>query len=127
MGAFRDVQPSCSADERTQHRPHLWQRATTVTGRLHPAEIQSTVRHHFGEIRQCYDEGFARNAQLSGRLTVHFRIRSSGGVDMLDDINRTLNDDHVAHCVFQLFERTPFPKPYGGNVEVAYPFDLTPC
>jgi TonB family protein len=96
-------------------------------GRIEPSEIQRVVRASFGPMRDCYEQGLARNPGLSGRVAVSFVIDRDGVVSgaMLHRFS-TMPDPEVASCVVQAFRALVFPKPVGGQVTVVYPIQFSP-
>jgi hypothetical protein len=88
--------------------------------------IRRIVRAHISEIRHCYNQGLARDPDLTGSVTVKFTIGPTGHVSASSVQSTDLPAD-VADCIADAPKRWKFPQPEGGgNVIVAYPFVLSP-
>ncbi len=95
--------------------------ATAVSGRLPPVVIQRIVRSNFKKLRQCYEAGLGRNADLTGRVTARFVIGRDGKVSNVSDGGSDLPDPEVVSCTLKEFYGFAFPAPAGGIVTVVYP------
>jgi hypothetical protein len=98
----------------------------TVSGRLPPEVIQRIVRQNFEELRKCYEQGLARDANLQGTVRVRFVIDREGHVPKVSDDGSDLPDQAVRDCIFSAFQLFVFPKPQDGIVTVVYPIVLVP-
>jgi hypothetical protein len=99
---------------------------TTISGRLPPALIQSTIRKNYDVFRKCYEQGLGRDAKLRGKVTARFVIGRDGKVSNVTDGGSDLPDAVVVACVLKAFQTIIFPAPEGGIVTVIYPINLEP-
>ncbi|MBI5535640.1 MAG: AgmX/PglI C-terminal domain-containing protein [Deltaproteobacteria bacterium] len=99
--------------------------AMTVSGRLPPEVIQKIVRQQNPRLRQCYEQGLARNPNLQGRVSIRFVIDREGKVANVGNGGSDLPDDKVVQCVVKAFYKMQFPQPEGGIVTVIYPIVFT--
>jgi hypothetical protein len=107
--------------------PKVRQAKATVAGGLDKDIIRRIVRAHINEVRHCYNQGLVKDPDLSGRVRVKFKIVATGKVGESSVESTTLPDTDVAECVAKAFKRWKFPKPRGGGeVDVSYPFVLSP-
>ncbi len=100
--------------------------ASTPSGRLPPEQIRSIVRKKYPAFRACYERGLVGNADLQGRVTVHFVIERDGHVSKAAIADTDLPNCSVARCIRQGFTELQFPEPKGGLVTVSYPIALEP-
>ncbi len=111
--------------------PSVRQAKAKVTGPLDKDIIRRIVRAHINEVRACYNHGLTKDPELGGRISIEFTIGSSGSVTESAVSGNTLkdrdDDTNVASCVAKAVKRWKFPKPRGGGeVDVVYPFTLSP-
>jgi len=107
--------------------PRVRQGKATVGPALDRDIIRRIVRAHINEVRHCYNQGLARDPDLSGDVKVKFTIAATGKVQSASVKSTTLSDPNVANCVAKAVKRWKFPKPHGGaKVNVTYPFVLSP-
>jgi TonB family protein len=107
--------------------PDVRQDTAKVRGNLDPDIIRRIVRAHINEVRSCYNAGLTKNPELEGRVTIDFVITSTGKVGDSKLGNSTVSDEYVGNCIAKAVKRWTFPKPRGGGeVEVSYPFQLSP-
>jgi TonB family protein len=105
--------------------PAVRQGDYTVEGPLDGLVVRRVVRAHINEVRYCYNQGLARDSELSGRVVVEFTIQASGEVPDSKVVSSTVPDPSVGECVARATRRWRFPKPdRGGTAEVSYAFDL---
>ena len=98
-------------------------------GSLDKDIIRRIVRAHLDEVRDCYNQGLARDPALTGRVEIQFTIAAGGEVAEAHVQDSTLpaGADAVADCVAAAVATWKFPRPEGGgNVVVTYPFVLEP-
>ncbi|AKT41574.1 uncharacterized protein CMC5_057810 [Chondromyces crocatus] len=111
---------------------------TRTARRLRPEVIQGVVRGHFERFRACYEAGLLRDATLTGRVTVLFRIDEGGHVvEASDEPVPAIpgqaaapamkdKDQEVVSCVLAEFEKLSFPEQDFGLVTVVYPIVFSP-
>jgi hypothetical protein len=105
----------------------LRQGATTVNGRLPPEVVQRIVRQNFGRFKLCYENGLRTKPDLAGRVSVRFRIDTTGAVaEAKRDPTTTLPDNATVDCIVRGYTNLSFPQPEGGEVTVVYPIDFQP-
>ena len=98
-----------------------------LEGGLDRSVIQATIAKYLSQVRACYEQGLARNAGLSGQVTVAFEIGAQGALNSSNVARSSLGDAGVEGCITQKMMSWVFPKPLGGvNVKVSYPFLLKP-
>lgn len=99
--------------------------ANEVRGSIDKAEIQRVIRSHLSEVKQCYDQGLARQSDLEGRVAIKITISKTGSVTSATKQDSTLPDRLVEQCIQKAVQGWTFPKPTGdGNVTIVYPFIL---
>ena len=96
-----------------------------VNGSLPMEIVQRIVRQNFGRFRLCYEQGLARNPELSGRVLLQFSIGSKGSVLSASEAGG-FDDSVVAACMATALVGLSFPEPQSGTVTVTYPVDLAP-
>jgi hypothetical protein len=96
------------------------------SGNLPPAVIQGIVRDNYEKMRQCYEQGLARDPTLTGRVAVRFVINRDGTVSNASVSTNEIPDCDVTRCVANVFQGLQFPKPEGGIVTVVYPVMFAP-
>lgn len=107
--------------------PQVRRGKATIKGTIDKDVIRRIVRNHHNEVRHCYNQGLARNPNLSGRVAVMFTIGPSGLVPTAAVSENTTGNTNVANCVAKAVRRWKFPKPAsGGSAMVTYPFSFTP-
>ncbi len=106
--------------------PRVRMGTSTVSGRLPPEVIQRITRQNFGRFRMCYEQGLARNPELTGRVTARFVIGRDGSVSSATNGGSDLPDTGVVSCVVRAFYGLSFPRPEGGIVTVVYPIVFSP-
>jgi hypothetical protein len=99
---------------------------TESKGRLAPEQIQRTVKQRMPAFKTCYEAGLKKNAALKGRLVLKFEIDTEGAAKRATATESSLGDDDVVSCILDELRKTPFPKPEGGSVTVAYPMEFAP-
>lgn len=98
-----------------------------LEGGLDRSVIQAAIVKYLSQVRACYEQGLARNAGLSGQVTVAFEIGPQGLLNSSKIARSSLGDSGVEGCITQKMMSWVFPKPLGGvNVKVSYPFLLKP-
>ncbi len=106
--------------------PRVRAGAATVTGRLPTEVVQRILRQNFGRFRRCYEQGLARNPNLTGRIAARFQIGRDGVASNVGSSGGDLPDAEVTSCVLSAFNGLSFPQPEGGLVTVVYPMLFEP-
>jgi hypothetical protein len=97
-----------------------------VAGRLAPEHIQAVVRSHADDNKRCYEQGLARDRNLTGKVETKFLIERDGRVAGVMDHGSTITDPEVVKCVQAVFFAMKFDAPVGGVVTVVYPIIFSP-
>lgn len=85
--------------------------------------VRSAVRAPWGEYKKCYDNEYAKNPELEGKIVVEWFIDNAGKPSDAKVISTTLNNKNVEDCVVQIIMKTQFPPaPTGAVVQTRYPF-----
>ncbi|MBI4951969.1 MAG: AgmX/PglI C-terminal domain-containing protein, partial [Myxococcales bacterium] len=95
-------------------------------GRLPVDVIKTVIASHYRYLRECFEEGLARQPGLAGLVNVHFTIGLEGDVTVSSTEGSTIGDPAVVGCVRERFTSVQFPKPEGGVVTVTYPIAFAP-
>jgi TonB family protein len=102
------------------------ERDELATGYLDPKVVQNVVQGGYFSMRECYEEGLARDTELTGKVQVRFVIGSDGRVSSAHLDDSTLPDCEAARCMLEVYRKLEFPEPNGGGVAVVYPITFTP-
>ena len=100
--------------------------AHAADGQLDKDLIRRVVRAHLPEVRECYDQGLARDPGARGKIAIDFTIGAQGRVTRSAVAASDMKDEAVPACISEAIEGWLFPRPDGGSVEVSYPFVLEP-
>lgn len=118
---------SVGFENRATRTPQVLATKAEVVGGLDKDLIRRVVRAHINEVRYCYNQGLAKDANLKGRVAVQFTIGGTGKVTSAVVGETDLKDRGVGSCIAQAVKRWSFPKPAsGGAAIVTYPFILQP-
>lgn len=98
----------------------------SVRGSLSPEIIGRIIRRHINELMYCYQIGLAKEAGLSGRVSVQITIAATGEVVASAVQSSTMNNIRMENCVVQVIRHWEFPIPSDRRtVSVTYPFDFS--
>lgn len=86
------------------------------------ADVQRVVTARRGGVQHCYDRALAGNPELSGKLTVVWRIALDGTVAQVLVDQSTLGSPDVEDCVKRAVRSWKFTPPEGGMCQIRYPF-----
>jgi hypothetical protein len=128
---------TCSTTDHTRHDPDRLhpeeapsseaESETAAAGGSLPREvIQRIVRQQYPKFRQCYEQGLARNPNLSGSVKVRFVIGRAGEVTRASSEGSDFPDPKVVDCMVREYRKLRFPPPEGGTVTVVYPIKFSP-
>ncbi len=92
-----------------------------VAGFCKEADILRVVRARQKGITYCYERELARNPELTGTLTMSWRIMLDGKVGKVL-VEQSLGNKSLEGCVKRSIARWSFPKPEGGMCRVRFPF-----
>jgi len=98
-----------------------------VKGRVDYNVVRRIVRAHVSEVRDCYEQGLARDETLAGHVTVRFVIDHEGRVVTAELDEPSLPDTGVTECIAAAVPGWRFPKPTDGRTtSVTQSFELAP-
>jgi len=97
--------------------------AISVSGRLPPDVIMSTMTAIGDRIRSCYEDGLRRNGALQGIVMVRFVVGRDGRVSNVGG-GGDLPDQVVTKCIAGQYYALDFPQPEGGIVTISAPIKL---
>jgi TonB family protein len=90
--------------------------------------IDSTLKSHRAEFRDCYERqvnASSENSGLRGNIILAFVIQPSGKPSQVTVKQTTLKNYMVENCVMSVLSQVQFPPPKGGlPVTVTYPFNF---
>jgi len=98
--------------------------STSVSGRMPSEVIRGVLRVQQSSIRHCYQETLRVHPAIEGRMVVHFVIGRDGRVRHATTAG-DIDHPQLRECVTQVVRGTPFPRPEGGIITVAFPFVFT--
>jgi hypothetical protein len=99
---------------------------TDCFGTLAPSQIARVINGQpRNQVQACYEQRLKDDNLLQGSMTVLITIGPAGAVSDVS-ISGTLRDKQVYGCVKRVAKTWKFPKPQGGCVQTAVPFQMTP-
>ncbi|MBU1429788.1 AgmX/PglI C-terminal domain-containing protein [Myxococcota bacterium] len=93
-----------------------------LSGFCKEQDIVRVVNIHQRGVQYCYEKALARNPELSGKITLSWRIGLDGKVQKVIIEGSTLNSLDVEGCIKRNIERWSFPRPEGGMCQIRFPF-----
>jgi len=96
-----------------------------VTGQVE-GKLDGVTQARLELVKQCYQDQLRFDPKLSGQVVIHWIIDGTGHVPSTDVESNTTNNDALAACIRGLVAGWSFPRPYGGHVEVSFPFVFSP-
>lgn len=93
----------------------------TLAGFCKEKDILRVVRGRQKGITWCYERELARDPELSGTLTMSWRIMLDGKVGKVL-VEQSLGNKALEGCVKRAIGRWSFPAPEGGMCRVRFPF-----
>lgn len=112
-GAQREVQPQVDTG------------SPDVGDFCDPANIRQVVNARANAIQHCYERELQTNPELSGNVTVNWRINLDGGVENAMIAQSTLNNPSAEGCIVRTVSRMRFDEPDGGMCDIDFPFVFT--
>jgi hypothetical protein len=98
-----------------------------VSGGLDYNAVAATIAKYINQVRDCYEKGLLKEADLQGTVTTNFEISKTGMLNYSRVGKTSLNNAMVEGCITTRMMTWQFPKPRGDvNVRVSYPFLLKP-
>ncbi|MBN2695282.1 FHA domain-containing protein [bacterium] len=96
-----------------------------IVGSLTESQIKSVVNKNISQIRYCYEHELMRKPELSGSITVKWKINPQGEVILVNIEGGTLKDSAVQKCIINKIKKWSFPEPVGGgSAIVIFPFNF---
>ena len=95
-------------------------------GTLSKAAIRKTIDKNRGGVRSCYEKELKKDRFLEGKVAIQFEIDVDGKVKTAKLLKSTLDNRSAEKCIVSRIKGLRFPKPEGGTVFVAHPFDFKP-
>ncbi|MGK0361739.1 MAG: TonB family protein [Bradymonadia bacterium] len=109
--------------KKTERRVTVTPQRPTIGGAFcKPSDIQRVVSARANGVKFCYEKALGANPELSGQLSLSWRILPDGSVAKVRVEKSTLGNKAVGNCVARVIKRWKFPKPDGGQCAVRYPF-----
>jgi hypothetical protein len=106
-------------------QPKLTGGDVTTTG-FDKQIIKRVINQKRAEITQCYNKELMKNPSLKGRITMKWRILSSGNVGAVEVVSDEMSNQAISACLKGRIAGWKFPSPKGGvAVDVAYPFNFS--
>lgn len=96
-----------------------------ITGPITAADAARIVRAMMPQLQPCYETARHANPRLSGRLELRFTIARDGRVSRAQAYGMPEAPD-VATCLAGVLQRTHFPRPEGGDLQLFYPVTFEP-
>lgn len=124
LSAVTPVDPATSKPAQGP-KSHIEMRPPSVRGALSRAVVVRTVRNRIGDIKFCHRHALARRGDLSGSLTLDFRIKADGTLEHVEILGSNLGDDGFHRCILDAVRTVKFPAPRdAGPVRVTYPISF---
>ena len=86
------------------------------------SDIQRVIARSRVDAKRCYDDGLAKNPNLTGKITIEFRIMPDGRVRDAKKSDGSLGDAAVETCIVHVIEGLRFPPDHEGPQTVRVPF-----
>jgi uncharacterized membrane protein YgcG len=111
--------------EKAVGKPVLKPSEASTSGNFDKQIIKRVINQKKSEITNCYNKELMKKPDLKGRITMKWRILSSGNVGDVSVSNNEMGNSEVANCLKGRIAGWKFPAPKGGGaVDVAYPFNF---
>lgn len=94
-------------------------------GSLDPTDVDRQVRTMERELFKCQENGTDRLPFMFGNLKFQIRLSADGKMKWIHIEESTLGDRETEACMRSALERTPWPKPIGGEGEIRKSFGFT--
>ncbi len=90
-----------------------------------PADIRRVVNARANAIQHCYERELQTNPDLSGNITVNWRIELDGSVSNAMIAESSLGSQSAEGCIVRQVSRMRFEEPDGGMCDIDFPFVFT--
>lgn len=88
--------------------------------------IKRVINQKKAEITQCYNKELLKNPNLKGKITMKWRVLSSGNVGTVEVTSDEMGSSAVASCLKSRIGSWKFPAPRNGSsTDVSYPFNFS--
>jgi len=88
--------------------------------------LQSAVSARAAASRPCYERALRVNSALQGKLLVGVRVDPTGLVCSARIAQDGIHSSEVSTCVLGMFQKSRFPAPTGGCVDINVPMSFMP-
>ena len=106
--------------------------ARSGAGSLERSMIQEAVRAHLAQVTSCYEVASAADPRVAGKLVLGWKVAADGAAEDVQVISAdyearssSASGAQLQRCVASAVASWRFPRPFGGTVEVVYPFSFT--
>jgi hypothetical protein len=90
-------------------------------------DVDSSLRDHFGEIRECFRIGH-RAARPSGRLLLRLFVDGKGEVQDVTVIESSIGNHAIERCIADICLGVMFERPAGNRpTTIDYPVEFRPA
>lgn len=97
-------------------------------GTLNAADVESALREHFGEIRDCFHLGKRAPQRPSGRLLLRFFVDGKGEVDDVAIVESSIGNHVIERCIADIGLGVVFERPAGHKaMTFDYPVEFRPA
>ena len=124
--AATDPEGADTTDEASTSTAHQVDEGARDTRGLTPKQIQKVVYDALGSIRMCYNRAVEATPELTGIVTVSWRIRPDGSVEGATVMDSTAGDEGLEACVLGEVRKLVFPEAEKGT-SVGFPFAFRPA
>lgn len=95
-------------------------------GSIDERAVEQTFAKLQNQLGKCQAQGLERTPYLSGDVKVFLRVDQKGKVRYGYFEETSLGDRETERCLLDVFARTDWPKPIGGEAEVRHGFGFDP-
>ncbi|MBU0552342.1 AgmX/PglI C-terminal domain-containing protein [Myxococcota bacterium] len=121
-GGGRGTKANLRGRKATKKKVRVARGKLGMSGFCKEKDIVRVVNARQRGIQYCYEKELARNPELSGKVTMSWRIALDGKVQKVIVEGSTLNNIAVEGCIKRNIERWSFPRPEGGMCQIRFPF-----
>jgi hypothetical protein len=98
-----------------------------IEGSMSSYDVNATMEGQGGELQACHEKRARAVPALSGAVEYRIRVDGEGKVNEVKVHGSDLGDLTLERCVGAVIERTPFPKPNGGDARFSWTMTLEPA
>ncbi|HEY8077601.1 MAG TPA: AgmX/PglI C-terminal domain-containing protein [Labilithrix sp.] len=96
-------------------------------GSIDERAVEKTFDDLSSKLTDCQAQGRSRVEYLAGDVKVYLRIDPAGRVKYGWFEDSSLGDRETERCLMDVFQRTSWPKPVGGEADVRHGFGFDPA